>query len=88
MAEFTLKRKETETLRINLGEESFQLPLQNSMTLKEIQALGKPEGTYAYLKKVIPVHIFDTLSWDEYSQIVEVWKEESGKAMGIPAGES
>lgn len=88
MAEFTLKRKETETLRINLGEESFQLPLQGGMTFKEAQKYKTPAGTYEYLKAQIPEHIFEALTMDEYSEIVKVWNDESMKAMGISLGES
>lgn len=87
MAEFTLKPREEKTLRINIGEDSFLLPLQGTMTFEEAKAVSRPEGAYAYLKKHVPEEIFNALTIDEYTEIMKAWNEESAKAMGINLGE-
>lgn len=88
MAEFTLKKKEAETLKINIGDTSFHIPLQGSLTLKEALLVGKPEGAYSYLKKTVPKEIFDNLTADQYKELINVWNEESLKASGKTLGES
>ena len=87
MTEFTLKRKETETLRINIGDDSFVLPLQGCMTFAEAKLIGTSDGMYSYLKKTVPEHIFDSLTVDEYNAIVDAWNKESLKASGKTLGE-
>lgn len=88
MAEFTLKRSEEKTLRINVGDDSFEMPLQGSLTWKEALSLETPQGTYAFLKKYIPDKVFNDLKVEEYNAIVEAWKTESLKHTGKTSGES
>ena len=88
MAEFTLKRIETKTLKLNIGEESYQIPLMGRLTFKEVKTLDTQEGTYAFVKKYIPDKILDSLKVEEYNQIIEIWKEESQKHTGKKPGES
>lgn len=88
MAEFTLKPKEVETLRLNIGEGSYQVPLGGSLTRKEIAALDTREGTYEFLSKYIPVEVLDSLATVDYNQIVNVWVKETAKASGKTLGES
>lgn len=88
MAEFTLKRKEIKTLRVNVGDESFEIPLQGSLTLQEVIDTGTPEGTYAFLKKHVPEETFENLLMEEYNELIEIWKRESVKASGKKTGES
>lgn len=88
MAEFTLKKQEAKTIRINVGDDSFTVPLQGSLSWKEALTLDSAQGTYAFFKKHIPAEIFDALCIDEYNQIVEAWKTASLDASGKSAGES
>ena len=88
MAEFTLKRVEQKTLKVNIGEESYQIPLMGSLTFKEAKTLDTQEGTYAFIKRYIPGKILDDLKVEEYNQIVNIWKEESQKHSGKSQGES
>ena len=43
MAEFTLKRKPVKTLKVNIGEESFHIPLSMCLTPEELAPLGTIE---------------------------------------------
>ena len=88
MAEFTLKRLEKKTLKLNIGEESYQIPLLGSLTFKEAKNLDTQEGTYAFVKKYIPDKVLDNLKVEEYNQIVAIWKDESQKHAGKNPGES
>lgn len=88
MRELTLKPRETKTLKINIGDESYQLPLMGSMTMKEAKGVETAAGTYAYITKFIPAKIIDTLPVEDYNSIIAVWKEESQKQSGMKVGES
>ena len=88
MAEFTLDPIEVKTLKINYKTESFELPLQGSLSFKEANMLATPEGTYAFMKKHIPEKILNELKVEEYNMILEVYREESQKQSGKTLGES
>ena len=87
MAEFTLKPKEIKTLTVNVGDRSFSLPLQGSLSIKEMLTLETPEGTYSFMKKHVPKQIFDGLKVEEYNELLNAWKAESTKATGKTPGE-
>jgi hypothetical protein len=87
MAEFTLKPKELKTLRINIGEDSFEIPLRGSLSIKEGVALSSEEGTYSFFKRYIPKDVFERITVDELNQIIEVYKEESDKHSKLSMGE-
>lgn len=87
MAEFTLKQKEAQTLRINIGDDSFELPLRGSLSVKEGVGLASEEGTYSFFMKHIPKEIFAKLTVDELNQIVEIFKVESDKQTKMTVGE-
>lgn len=88
MAEFTLKRKEPKTLRLNIGEESFQIPLAGSLTPEKIASMETGEGTMAFYREYIPDEIAKTLTQDEWNEISEIWIRESKKASRKTPGES
>ena len=88
MAELTLTPKEVETLRVNIGDESYQLPLGGSMSRKEIAELDTSEGTYAYLCKHIPAEVLDNLPLSSYNQLIATWIQETKKTSGMTLGES
>jgi hypothetical protein len=85
MKEYTLKKKEAETLRINIGDESYQLPLMTSLTLEEAAMVETAEGTRSVLKKYIP--ILDELKITEMNEIVKIWRDVSYESAGRPLGE-
>ena len=43
MKELTLREKEDDFLKLNIGEESYLIPLASSMTLDEIRAMDDKE---------------------------------------------
>ena len=88
MAEFTLNHKEEETLRVNIGDGSYLIPLGGSLTRKELTGLNTQEGTYAFFAKYIPEEILENLPMSDYNQIVNIWLDETAKASGKTLGES
>jgi hypothetical protein len=87
MTEFTLKPIETKTIKINYLDESFELPLQGSLTFEEANLLATPEGTYAFMKKHVPEDILKTLKVEEYNMILAAYREASEKNSGKRLGE-
>ncbi|MBR2189318.1 MAG: hypothetical protein IJ860_07935 [Eubacterium sp.] len=88
VAEFTLKSAEVKTIKINYDGDSFELPLQGSLSFKEAIMLGTPDGTYAFMKKHIPEEIMDKLKVEEYNKLLDIYRNESEKQSGKTLGES
>ena len=87
MAEFTLKRREANNLKINIDDKSYFLPLSGSMKPKEVAKLDTVEATIEFMKKYIPGEVLDELTQDEYNDIVRAWGAASKEASGLNPGE-
>lgn len=87
MAEFTLKRRKAKTLKINIDDKSYHIPLSGSMKPKEVAKLDTVEATLEFMKKYIPEEVLDELTQDEYNDIVRAWGEASKEASGLNPGE-
>ncbi len=87
MTEFTLKRHEAKTLKINIDDKSYFIPLSGSMKPKEVAKLDTVEATLAFMQKFIPAEVLDELTQDEYNDIVKAWGEASKEASGLKPGE-
>ncbi len=87
MAEFTLKRREAKTLKINIDDKSYYIPLSGSMKPKDVAKLDTVEATLDFMKKYIPEEVIDDLTQDEYNEIVRAWGEASKAASGLQPGE-
>lgn len=91
MAEFTLKKREEDTLKLNIGDESFLIPLATSMTLEEARAMDSMDGAISFFKRYIREEIADKLSLYDYRDIIAAWKDASEKAANqedVTPGES
>lgn len=86
MPEFTLKRKPVKTLKINIDDKSYHVPLGGSLTPDEWVKLDTFEGTKAFLCRYLPEEITSGLTIDEWNAIIEAWKVETNKS-GKTAGE-
>ena len=53
MAEYTLKKKQAKTLKLNIGDESFHIPLSMCLTPEELAPLDTPEGTREFFRKYL-----------------------------------
>ena len=79
--------KERKVLKINIGEESYSLPLLGSLTVKEASRLDTEDGTVAFIHDYIPKDVLDALTIDDLNTIIRAWKSASDLE-GISLGES
>lgn len=84
MAEFTLKRKPAKTLKVNIGEESFNIPLAGSLTPKEAATLDTAKGTQDFIKKHLSPEIAESLTIDDFNAITTAWTSASNKSGAKP----
>lgn len=88
MAEFTLRQKEAETLKLNIGDKSFQIPLGNCLTPEEAAPLDTQAGTIAFFQRYIDdEEIKSSLRICDYNEITKIWIEASKQAAGKNPGE-
>lgn len=88
MAEFTLQRREPDTLKLNIGEDSFQIPLAGSLTPDEAAELDTQAGTIAFFKRHLTDEIVAVLTINDYNAITHAWIAASRKVAGKTPGES
>lgn len=91
MKEFTLKNREEDTLKLNIGENSYQIPLATSMTIDEALKMETTEGAIEFFKKYIGSEVADTLTIANYTDIILAWRaasKESAHIGGANLGES
>lgn len=88
MREFTLRPKQEKTIEFKIDDASFQIPLQGSLSRKEVMSLMTPEGTYSFIKKHVPKDILDNMTMEQYNEMVTTWKNVSEEEFGKPVGES
>ena len=79
--------KERKVLKINIGEESYSLPLLGSLTIKEATRLDTQDGTVAFINDYIPKEVLNALTVDDLNTIIKAWKSASDLE-GISLGES
>ena len=87
MSEFTLRRREAKTLKVNIDDKSYTIPLAGSMKPKDVAKLATVEATLDFMKSYIPAEVIDDLTQDEYNDLVRAWGEASKTAAGIKPGE-
>lgn len=87
MAEYTLKKKQAKTLKLNIGDESFHIPLSMCLTPEELAPLDTPEGTREFFRKYLSNDVIAVLTIEDYNEITHAWVNASNKAGGKKAGE-
>lgn len=80
MREFTLKNKEPDFLKLNIGEESFEIPLATSMTMEEARCMETMDGAISFFNKYISSDIANALTLRNYRDIIVAWREASEAA--------
>lgn len=87
MKELTLREKEDDFLKLNIGEESYLIPLASSMTLDEIKAMDDKEKAFEFIQK----HTGGKIKIGQYMDVITAWQEASNEALkqtGHTVGES
>lgn len=80
MYEFTLKKREEDTIRFNIGEKSYQVPLATGMTLDEASKMETTEGAIEFFKSYIGEEAAAALTLGNYRDMLNVWREASKKS--------
>ena len=91
MQEFTLNRREEDFLKVNIGEESFNIPLATSLTLEDATSMDTMDGAIAFFKKHIRADVANSLTLYNYRDLIAAWKDASDKALhpeNMTTGES
>ena len=84
MAEFTLREKQEEdTLKLNIGENSYQIPLATGMTLDEARSVETIDGAIEFFQKYIDPEVSSTLTVRNYRDILTAWQAASREAVKI-----
>lgn len=84
MPEFTLRKKPAKTLKVNIGEESFHIPLAGSLTPKEAATLDTAKGTQDFIKKYLSPEVADSLTIDDFNAITNAWTSASNRSGANP----
>lgn len=93
MKEITIKAP-NEVLKVNLGEDSFTIPLGSSLPVDEVLKLSQSKGAdrlefmKTFLESYIPKEIYVRLTVGEMTQIFNAWSEATKEASGVMPGES
>lgn len=82
MTEFTLKPREEDTLKLNIGEESFQIPLISGLTLEEAAGMNDMDSMIGFFRKYIRKEVADKLSMFNWRDIILAWKDASAALIG------
>ena len=93
MKEFTLKKKETDFFKLNIGEESYLIPLARSLTFEEINKMQDKENVVEFFRKHLGEDVFNALTVDQFEIVCREWQKANdmtadGEDEDITAGES
>ena len=93
MKEFTLKKKESDFFKLNIGEESYLIPLARSLTFEEINRMQDKENVVEFFRKYLGNDVFNALTVDQFEVVCREWQKANdtradGEGEDITAGES
>lgn len=75
MKEFTLKKKESDFFKLNIGEESYLIPLARSLTLEEINRMQTKENVVEFFRKYLGDDVFNALTVDQFEIVCREWQK-------------
>ena len=89
MKEITLggQPKEKKVLRVNIGDEHYEVPLGGTLKPRELANMDSNEKIMAFFEKHIPKKVVENLSMDDYNAMVEAWVEATQESSGASVGE-
>lgn len=78
MKEITLgSAKEINTLKVNIGGKTYNVPLAGSLTITEMRKFQQEEDGFTFFEKYIPKKVIESLTMDDFRALSEAWKEAS-----------
>lgn len=89
MREITLgAKREIPVLKVNIGDKAYAIPLAGALTPKKILALNTEEKTINWFRQYIPDEVADTLTINDWNELITAWGEASNENSGMTPGES
>jgi hypothetical protein len=93
MKEFTLKKKESDFFKLNIGEEGYLIPLARSLTFEEINKMQDKENVVEFFRKHLGTDVFNALTVDQFEIVCREWQKANdmttdGEDDDITVGES
>lgn len=93
MKEFTLKKKETDFFKLNIGEESYLIPLARSMTFEELNNMKNRKNIVEFFEKHLGKEVFNAITVDQFEIVCREWQKANdmkadGEDEDITVGES
>jgi hypothetical protein len=93
MKEFTLKQKEADYFKLNIGDKSYLIPLARSLTFEEINRIQERENVVEFFRKYLGEDVFNALTVDQFEIVCREWQKANdmtadGEDEDITAGES
>lgn len=88
MAEITLGGKKTvKSLKVNIEDKSYNIPLTGSLTIAEMEKFKDDEDGFSFFGKYIPMNVLKSLTMDDFKALTEAWKKASSEESGVDLGE-
>lgn len=88
MREITLGgKKESKALKVNIGKETYSIPLAGSLTIAEMKKFKDDEDGFTFFGKYIPAEVLESLTMDEFKALSDAWKNASSEDSNVPLGE-
>ena len=64
-----------DTLSVEIGKETYSVPLAGSMKRKELLSLKDEESVYNMFARYIPAEVLDEMTVDESNQLANAWSD-------------
>ena len=93
MKEFTLKQKEADYFKLNIGDRSYLIPLARSLTFEELNGMKSKKNVVDFFEKHLGAEVFNALTVDQFETICREWQKANdtkadGEDEDITMGES
>lgn len=88
MTEVILNRKKIENLVVKIEDKEYSIPLGGSVPLVTLRKLKTEEGVINFIGSYIPEEVMNTLTGDDFKQILTAWNKATLESQGLPVGES
>jgi len=72
--------QEDDLLELNIGNETFNIPLATGMTLEEAYTMNTMDGAISFFKKYIRKEVADALTLGKWQELLVVWMNASQNA--------
>lgn len=83
MIEYTLKDREEDTIKFNIGDKSYQIPLAMGLTVDEAGMMESTDTAIEFFKRYIDEETSSTLTLRQFRDMLLIWQEASRKSAAM-----